>query len=290
MKSNWQHPLSFLARLGAAQPLAVEPPVLDESQKAIATQIIPLLVGSHRDDAVRLIIRAAEEGVLGKGGDLPQVLNQMFAPPELGQLIAACADFGCPYCDHGLIKCDHCLGRGKVNVYHGCRDCLTLGATPCEFCTGSGLAGYGFFPSGVRLWIAADRIDRAYQRLMHVTEVPIDGLVFRDELVRRYAQLNGLRAIFDNGLQELRLSEDPRLPEVLRLASRAWRGLARSEVESSHSLARLAVAPSRSRGPAAQDDLFEKDRQRILEEEAIRLAAVVRQRVEHTQRRPVKSA
>lgn len=250
-------------------------------QRALTEVLGDALSQARPDDAVRLFIRAVEEGVLPRDDSLRAVAREMLGDQLLGGIIIACAGFACPYCTRGFMECEHCGGKGRTDRTLACRECRTLGARPCEFCAGSGWAGYSFFPDGITVAVATVRIERAIGTLKSLIASAGLRSATRHGLIELYGRLSRVHAACDNGLHLLRSSPNKEEATVVRLAASAWRGLTRSEGEMSDALTRLAASPL----PASADEgrgtpTFEDDRRSLLEEEAARLAESARARAD----------
>ena len=226
-------------------------------------------------DAVRLFLRATDDGTLAGGeneSDLREVARSALGESMLRHLLAACADFACPYCSDGFGACNTCNGTGRADGRFACVPCRTLGVLPCDFCAGSGVATYSFFPAGIQSAIAEQRVNSATTRLEAIVanspRMNVPPGQEKRVIGREYLKVFRLHAIFQNALGLSYTRNINGHAETARLASRSWRGLAQSEITMARLLKRLVVHALQT-ATVVNDEarqLFEQERARLLTE------------------------
>jgi hypothetical protein len=165
-------------------PITASRPVDD--REARMSPIDPIIAALERhlgEDAVRLFLNALAHHVAGGAFELVDALRTRGGEPMLQRLIMAFAKFPCPHCRRGLNACDGCAGSARTEDGRGpCQGCWSLGATPCDFCGGSGFATYNFVPEPVRAAVAAARADQAATRSAELLAWPLPTTVARGQL------------------------------------------------------------------------------------------------------------
>jgi hypothetical protein len=176
------------------------------------------------------------------------------------------------------VSCDRCDGRGRTEGLIACAKCKTLGAVACDFCGGSGLAGFDFFPQPVWHAVARVRSRLASRRLEAVLAAPPargGAVALSDVLTRRYATVARWRAVL------LGLPDPPRSPDGLdhadvthAVSEPVARLLAKADLDIAQTLAALATAV-RKAVPVPHDDdrqAYQKARADVLQEWAADLS------------------
>lgn len=240
-------------------------------------------------DAVRLFLRAFEEGRLSAdgGGEIRTAAGTNVEESLLSRVLVACADFPCPYCHNGFVKCAGCDGARKVEGEFACARCFTLGATCCEFCCGSGRAGYAFFPESIQMRLVSTVVDDAIRKVGADLRAVIDAATAKKsderQLISRYAQLKRDHAVLHNAMEWLQKHERADRVVRARLAARCWRGLASSELALSQLLNRYCdIARARTVDTEVHRD-FTDDQVNMLDREAARLNRSACDRLTHVQ-------
>jgi hypothetical protein len=256
----------------------------------LAREIDELMLHGRPADAVRNFLKAISDGTLSDDANLPAVAKEAMGATLVQQLIDACAGFACPFCRAGFTLCEHCGGRGRTEGDMPCSHCHSLGAAACDFCAGSGLAGYSFFPRALQVHVALARVERAVRHLAERGTKPSPALARHrqssKDLLRHYRQLACAWAILKNATDLLQRRSDLPHAASARLVSRCWRGLAKAEADMSRTLTRF-VQHVRA-GSALRDDdarRFDEERMCLLEEEAGRLWASMKDRMSHFRHR-----
>jgi hypothetical protein len=221
----------------AAAPRAVN------DREARVNPIDPIIAALERhlgDDAVRLFLNAVARHVGGGDAfDLVVALRKRGGEPMLQRLVLAFAKFPCPHCRRGLNACDGCAGSGRTEDGRGpCQRCLSVGATPCDFCGGSGFATYSFVPEPLRAAVAAARTDQAATRSAELLAWPLPTTVARE-------QLKATRKVLAKELVSLR-----REIAVLSNAAQFVREYRAANVNGRRFTARVFSHIARAAGPA----------------------------------------
>ena len=256
---------------------------------AIADAIEAALVRGRPADAVRLFLRAIEEGHISSfgGGEIRTAAGTDVGESLLSRVLVACADFPCPYCQNGFVKCVGCDGARKVEGEFACARCFTLGATCCEFCCGSGRAEYAFFPESMQMHLVSTRVDDAIRKVGADLRAVIDAAAKKKsderQLISRYAQLKRDHAMLHNAMEWLQAHERADRVVRARLAARCWRGLASSELALSQLLNRYCdLARARTADSEVHRD-FTEDQINMLDREAAKLNRSACNRLTHLQ-------
>ncbi|HEX2971524.1 MAG TPA: hypothetical protein VHP11_04290 [Tepidisphaeraceae bacterium] len=166
----------------------------------VAQQVIAKLNEGRNKDAVRLFVEAYNRGVLAKGHQLPVWLLGTLGKEVAAKLFLAFAHFPCVYCKGGLEPCESCGGRGVRAEGPFCDTCAALGQSRCEFCDGTGLATYSFFPPELWLPVIVDRSRLAIHQVSYLVghPVPVDGPEPR--LTELIINLNKLLGVLENAV------------------------------------------------------------------------------------------
>jgi hypothetical protein len=235
-----------------------------------------------------MFLRATDEGLLPGGGrELREAAKKVLGDALLQHLLAACADFLCPYCTDGFGACDSCGGTGRTEGQIACVPCRTLGVATCDFCAGSGVATYGFFPSGIQVAVAKARVDRAVRRLEtiaapSVSETRTAPGQSKRVIGRQYLQIYRLHAVFQNAFDLLSGGVVDDREDAAHLASRSWRGLARTEIAMARLLKMLAMQASAAEASGDGERIqYHQERARLLTELQEQLLDSADDRVRH---------
>jgi hypothetical protein len=258
-----------------------------DDQVPVASKLRPLAAALQRgddQDAVRLFIRLTESGEMAGAGEIREAVERALGVALLDRLLAACANFSCVCCTNGVIHCERCAGSGKTEDLFGCPACRTLGSIACDFCGGSALAAYNFFPAAIWYDIALRRVELATRNVEACALAASRSRAGKDtgpkSFLQNYSDLLRSRAVFANCMELVRRHLNQPQAIVARLVARCWRAMARTEMELSHVLTDLCSA---SRVQASHDEAsarFLEDRVGLFEEEALRLTQSARQRIE----------
>jgi hypothetical protein len=210
---------------------------------ARVSPIDPIIAALERhlgEDAVRLFLNALSRHVCdGDAYELVDALRKRGGEPMLQRLVYAFAKFPCPHCRRGLNACDGCAGTARTDDGRGpCQRCLSLGATLCDFCGGSGFATYGFVPEPLRAAVAAARTDQAAARSAELLAWPLPTEVAR-------GQLKATRKVLAKELVSLR-----REIAVLSNAAQFVREYRAANVNGRRFSARVFSHIARAAGPA----------------------------------------
>jgi hypothetical protein len=242
-------------------------------------------------DAVRLFLRSLQDGALPSVGNDCESSRTVLGEALLQQLLAACAKFQCPYCASGFVHCPTCSGAGRTEGTLACTACRTLGVVPCDFCAGSGLAGYSFFPAGFDEAIASARVEGMARWLdanatsRRATARPAERRPDAKAALRRYLNLRRANGVFANALEMLRSRASNDQAEAARLAAKCWLGLARTELEMSNALGQLVPRTRPAAGATEGELQYREDRARLLGEIRSHLMDSARDRVGHMRKR-----
>lgn len=286
MKLQMQH----LAKPVELYPNQLEPQTPPSHAEVPDTPLVKELRDQLRrgnsSDAVRLFLRAIADAALPTG-ELRAATFQVFGTDLMQEIIHACANLDCPFCKGGFVTCLRCEGTGRTDNTLACRSCRSLGAMRCDFCGGSGFAGYSFIPQELQADVALVRFEHA-STMVSDSEQTLSTLSSQHEHPLRnslttYCHLARVHAIMANVLDLVRSGIDQPHDDTARLLARCWRGLAQVEEKLSQSI-RSFVALSRAKSPQHVDDGgFENDRSSLLEEEALRFATSAKDRHVHMQ-------
>jgi hypothetical protein len=248
------------------------------------------LSGGGSAEAVALYLAARAEGAVPVNGAVPAFLQKSIGESAVVRLVGAFAESRCLYCRGGFSKCHTCDGSGHAEgPGEACTACMSLGASPCDFCGGSGLATYNFVPGELRPAVAMARTQMAIARAATRDQVPAgldapsDPRVARKRAMKELAQTSRLFGVFRNAADVAR---------QLRKGNAASRQLTRklfvrSTIAATRAQGRLAVlfdrltALSVAIADAAGKEnsaAFERDRAAHFEREHRRLVAAAARR------------
>ncbi|MGE5610513.1 MAG: hypothetical protein ACM359_14780 [Bacillota bacterium] len=174
-------------------------PVPDVLQRVVQ-QIIAKMQEGRNKDAVRLFVEAHNRAVLPKGHALPKWLLDTFGKEMAAKLFQAFAHFPCVYCKSGLEHCEACGGRGARPDGPFCDTCVATGQSRCEFCDGTGLATYSFFPPELWLPIIVDRSRLAIHGVNHLLAHPVPASSSEAHLTELIVNLNKLLGVLENAV------------------------------------------------------------------------------------------
>jgi hypothetical protein len=220
-------------------------PVRDPAARVSPLDPIIAALERHKgEDAVRLFLNAVERHVVADASELIDTLRERGGNQLVQRLVFAFAKFPCPHCRRGLDTCDGCMGSCRTDDGRGpCWKCLSLGATACDFCGGSGFATYSFLPEPVRAAVAAARTSQAANRSAELLAWPLPTNVARGQLqatrkvlAKELVSLRREIAVLANAAQfirELRAQNHGARPFAAKLFAQIARaaGPARTRVE-----------------------------------------------------------
>lgn len=186
------------AGAGQHQPTH-QPPTSDVLQRVVQ-QVVAKIQEGRNKDAVRLFVEAYNRGVLPKGYVLPKWFLETFGKETAAKLFRACARFPCMYCKSGLEPCEACGGQGVRAEGPFCDTCAALGQTRCEFCDGTGLATYSFFPPELWLPIILDRSRLAIRQVNQLLAHPVPASASEAYLTNLILNLNKLLGALENAI------------------------------------------------------------------------------------------
>lgn len=242
-------------------------------------------------DAVRLFLRAlAVHGVPGDGA-LLSALREQIGREETERLIGAFAALDCFYCRRGFDPCVQCRGSGQgEDPRLACLSCMGLGATPCDFCGGSGLATYNFMPPGLRAAVAVARTQAAERRLAsalartpeHEAD-PRKLRAARKALAKQLVELGRDLAIMKNAAQvsrRIREADAKLRTFTARLFARSSRSAEAAQLRIGRIYRLLSEASERVAGSTRDADTqaFERERAGLFEKEARRFESAAKRR------------
>jgi hypothetical protein len=221
---------------------ATEPAAVNDRDVRVSP-IDPIIAALERhlgEDAVRLFLNALARQVAGGDAfELVDMLRKRGGDPILQRLVSAFAKFPCPHCRRGLNACDGCAGTARTEDGRGpCQRCLSLGATLCDFCGGSGFTSYSFVPDPLRAAVAAARTDYAATRSAELLAWPLPTTV-------NVGQLKATRKVLAKELVSLR-----REIAVLSDAAQFAREYRNANVNGRRFSARVFSHIARAAGPA----------------------------------------
>jgi hypothetical protein len=205
---------------------------------ARVSPIDPIIAALERhlgEDAGRLFLKAVTHHAAGDAFELVDLLRQRGGEPMLQRLVFAFAKFACPHCRRGLNACEGCAGSARTDDGRGpCQRCLSLGATLCDFCGGSGFATYSFVPEPLRAAVAAARTDQAAARSAELLAWPLPTTVARGQLkatrkvlAKELVSLRREIAVLSNAAQFVREYRDANA-NGRRFAARVFAHVARA--------------------------------------------------------------
>ena len=165
------------------------------------------------------LLDACNRGALRTDGELRQWLIGSVGKQRFGKLLAALVRQPCAYCSGGIDACANCGGSGIRDDIFCCRTCAGLGKSRCDFCGGSGLATYNYFPDGLRFDVLRGRVQLA---AINLDRLHLGPSISPDvsSLENRILNLNKILSVLENARVEASRLLHPRSANESAIAIR----------------------------------------------------------------------
>jgi len=172
-------------------------------------RIVNELSRGHMESAARLFLQGQVQGLFPTNGDMPKWLARYLGNEIAKRLILAFIHLPCFNCNHGIVPCESCEGKGHTGSEIICDLCLGLGVATCDFCAGTGWATIDYVPDGLQSLVLIGRMKVAQKRINSICSKIIDvptheeAAIKYKECAELLIRLNRQISVFESVLQDI---------------------------------------------------------------------------------------